>query len=409
MDQLEGFTEVFCDAYPGINIVTAEQKKKFQERFSKTARDKRRHLYGIYVDEDLLGVIILFDFRLNLLGHMVPTGGGGSLAVSLMHKTEHVARDLMKFFFEHYRDSGSLMAALWPFRPDFYRQMGCGYGSKINQYAVKPSQLPKTDGKQNVRLLTKDDMPALLEFYNSMAHRRTGMIEDSIESLDLAFEVRDRWKWIGFFDGDRITGYMIFTFQRGLPTNFVDNHINVLEMQWENREALAGLMGFLRTQFDQISLIKINTTDENFHHFLADPRNDTGNLVTSVYHESNTAGVGIMYRVLDTPAVFAALADHDFAGVDCKMKLNVKDCFLPQNDSSLVLHFSGGKAELNNDGSFDVEVTMDVADFSSMLLGAVRFKSIYDFSRAEVSDEAYIDVISRAFATEEKPVCMTDF
>ena len=408
-DQIDDFTDIFCDAYPGMNMVTAEEKKKIKERYAKTSQDTRRTLYGIYDNDALLGGIILFDFKMNLFGHKVSAGGGGTLAVSLLHKKEHVAHDLMKFFFEHYRDNGSLLATLWPFRPDFYRQMGCGYGSKINQYKIKPSQLPKTEGKKHVRFLTGDDAPALLEFYNRMVDRRTGMIEETLQNLQTTFEVRDRWKWVGFFDGDRITGYMTFAFQRGLPTNFVDNKINILEMQWEDRRSLAGMMDFLRTQLDQISLIVINTTDEDFHHFLNDPRNDTGSLVTAVYHESNVSGVGIMYRVLDTPAVFSTLGDHNFGGVDCKMKLNVKDSFLPQNDCSLVVHFTGGKPSLQEAGSFDVEVTMDIADFSSMLLGAVRFRSVYDYGRAEISDENRVGLVSRAFATEEKPACMTDF
>ena len=408
-EQLDDFVDLYCDAYPGMNIVTAEEKKKLKDRYAKTSQDPRRTLYGMYDNSALLGGIILFDYRMNLFGHIVSVGGAGSLAVNLLHKKEYVARDLMKFFFEHYRDNGSLFATLWPFRPDFYRQMGCGYGSKIDQYKIKPSQLPKTEGKEHVRFLTADDAPALLEFYNRMVDRHTGMIEETLQNLQTTFEVRERWKWVGFFDGDRITGYMIFFFERGLPGNFVDNHINIMEMQWENGRALAGLMSFLRTQFDQISLIKISTNDEDFHHLLADPRNDTGNLINPVYHESNVSGVGIMFRVLDTPAVFTTLKDHSFGGVDCKLKLNIKDSFLPQNDSSLVVHFAGGKPSLESGGSFDVEVTMDIADFSSMLLGAVSFKSLHDYGRAEISDNAQIGLVSRAFATEEKPVCLTSF
>ena len=74
-----------------------------------------------------------------------------------------------------------------------------------------------------------------------------------------------------------------------------------------------------------------------------------------------------------------------------------------------MVYFAGGKPSLESGGSFDVEVTMDIADFSSMLLGAVSFKSLHDYGRAEISDNAQIGLVSRAFATEEKPVCLTSF
>ena len=44
----------------------------------------------------------------------------------------------MEYHHKHYRVSGAPMALLWPFQPDFYRNMGYGYGRKMNKYAMKP-------------------------------------------------------------------------------------------------------------------------------------------------------------------------------------------------------------------------------------------------------------------------------
>jgi predicted acetyltransferase len=54
---------------------------------------------------------------------------------------------MMLYFLRHYREQGAPLVALYPFRPDFYRQMGFGYGTKMDQHRVKPSALPRGPSK----------------------------------------------------------------------------------------------------------------------------------------------------------------------------------------------------------------------------------------------------------------------
>ena len=84
----------------------------------------------------------LFDFRMTLHETAVSIGGVGGVAVDLAHKKQKVARDMILFFLRHYREKGAALTTLHPFRPDFYRQMGFGHGTKMNQYRVKPASLP---------------------------------------------------------------------------------------------------------------------------------------------------------------------------------------------------------------------------------------------------------------------------
>lgn len=37
----------------------------------------------------------------------------------------------MFFYLRHYRERGTPLTALYPFRPDFYRSMGFGFGTKV--------------------------------------------------------------------------------------------------------------------------------------------------------------------------------------------------------------------------------------------------------------------------------------
>ncbi|MCP4519523.1 MAG: GNAT family N-acetyltransferase, partial [Delftia sp.] len=54
-------------------------------------------------------------------------------------------------------------------------------------------------------------------------------------------------------------------------------------------------------------------------------------------------------------------------------------------------------------------VRMDVADFSSLLVGAVNFRSLHRYGLAEISNLEYVGVLDKIFAVQDKPVCMTAF
>jgi len=53
-------------------------------------------------------------------------------------------------------------------------------------------------------------------------------------------------------------------------------------------------------------------------------------------------------------------------------------------------------------------MSLDVAEFSSLLMGAVDFQHLYAYNLAEISDPAAVPVVNRLFAAP-KPICLTDF
>jgi hypothetical protein len=116
-----------------------------------------------------------------------------------------------------------------------------------------------------------------------------------------------------------------------------------------------------------------------------------------------------MYRVIDTPGIFSLLAERDFGGQTCKLQLTLGDGFLPQNAGDYGLHFEDGRVSVEPGGETDVQVCLDVADFSSLLAGAVNCRSLHRYGLAEISNPEYVSVVDKIFAVQDKPVCMTAF
>lgn len=403
------FIDIVINAYPGMGVQdTDEEKKRIRERLlALESKDRKIRTYGLYRNNELLGGMRLFDFDMTLFETGIPVGGVGLVAVDLNHKKERVCKELIEFFHQHYLDKGVCLTVLYPFRPDFYRKMGYGYGPKLSQYYIRPGDLPQGKSREHIFFLTGKDFPAMEACYNRYAERTHGMIKRMKHELP-GFE-RRRLRMIGYKSGNKILGYMAFSFKNLRKDNFILNDIIIEQIIYENPEALSEMMAFLHAQADQINAIVFNLLDDNFHFLPFDPRNNSQNLTAPVYHESNIQGVGLMYRIIDMKRLFRTLANHNFNGQNIRMKISIRDSFLPGNAGNYTVHFADGRPTLKEKGMYDVEIEMDIAEFSSMLMGCVDFKSLYNYDLAGISNVKYLDTVHRLFIAEQKPVCWTQF
>jgi predicted acetyltransferase len=405
---IDVFLNIAVNAYPGMKIYTDEEKRKLKRRvLGYLAKDPTMALYGLYRKGKLLGGMSLHDFTMTLLSAKASIGGVGFVAVDLSHKKEKVCKELIVFFLQHYRRKGATMTALYPFRPDFYRKMGFGYGTKISHYRIKPADLPRGKSRDHIRTLQKRDQKAIVDCYNRYAEKTHGMMRKS--AYEIGMYAKPSVKVVGYKRGSKIQGYVAFSFRSVKESNFVLNDLIVEELIYENPDALSELMAFLHTQADQIDRIVFNTHDEHFHFLPHDPRDGSENLFPSVYHESNLQGVGIMYRVIDTTGLFRILKGHSFGNQNCKLKMSITDSFFGENQGNCIVHFVNGKPRVKKAASFDVEIKLDVSDFSSLVMGAVDFRSLHSYGLAEISDDQHVGTVNRLFLTEEKPRCMTHF
>ncbi len=410
-EEFGAFADLVIDAYPALfERSQAAQRRLKEELFDVAEQEPAITFWGLFRvmggEERLLGGMRLFDFEMNFLYSQMPVGAVGQVAVAPEHRRQHVARDLMVFYLRHYRERGTPLVALYPFRPDFYRNMGFGYGTKKSRYRLDPATLPAHGARHQLRRLGPADRDALRACYAGYTRRTHGMIHKIDHELDQLFAHEER-RIVGYEDGGRIQGYIVFTYQPGDTFLICDLHVR--ELIYETREALAALLAYLHSQGDQIRRIVLPTQDLSFHHLLDDPRNGSDTLISPVYHATDIQGVGIMYRVIDMPRIFRLLDSRNFGGQNCRLELRIEDTFLPENAGPTKLAFQEGRVRVIEDGPCDVAIDVDVAAFSSLLAGTVSFERLYAYSMAEISDPAYIDTVSRIFAVARQPICTTSF
>jgi predicted acetyltransferase len=284
--------------------------------------------------------------------------------------------------------------------------MGWGYGPKMSQYSVDPTAFPKGPTKDHVRYLGSDDKQAIAACYNRFADRTHGMMFKTEREMRSLFR-RQENHIVGVGLDGALRGYLVYTFEHG--DDFITNDVHIQEWIYETPEVLSELSTFLHTQADQIRRVIVDTQDEDFHHLLLDPRDGSGKLIPSIYHQSNAQGVGLMYRVINVQGMLDLLREHNFGGQTCTLRLTVDDSFLPENTGSTLLRFEAGGVQRLDAGQPDVEIRLAIEDFSSLLAGTVSLLSLYYYGLAEVSDFSYVEILDRLFAVGHKPICMTHF
>ena len=157
----------------------------------------------------------------------------------------------------------------------------------------------------------------------------------------------------------------------------------------------------------------LNTQDDQLYHILFSAPGSSDSFTKDGYFHlnsyrpyllSNEAGVCCMYRVLNTPGIFKALKSHNFGHQTCRLNITIEDDFLPENSGSTIVHFENGVPHLSPNASYDVTISLDIASFSSLIIGVVTFKNLYNYSLATISPNDHIDTITRLFLTDTKPL-----
>jgi predicted acetyltransferase len=119
--------------------------------------------------------------------------------------------------------------------------------------------------------------------------------------------------------------------------------------------------------------------------------------------------MGLMYRVIDVPLMFALLRRNNFGNQTVTLGIKISDSFYPANQRNVVIKFAGGSGMVAPETVPEATIALDIADFSSLLMGTVTFRNQYLYGLAEISDPNYVPVVDDLFRVDRQPICMTQF
>ncbi len=390
---LERVARLEMQAYPSFYEESEDVREKVIERFRGVITSLESTLLGVYDGEALVGTGVQYDLELNLHGRFVPAVGLGSLAVDLTRKKEGVARFLIGEMITSAKQRGVKTMLLYPFRHQFYRAFGFGTGTPYHHFYVNPLHFRKTGLKKFIRRFEKRDEPRVMALYADLAEKRNGMIGNpGMMQKQLFADTIDR-RLVIELDGDLI-GYFTFSMEAKGGHYLRDQTLVVKEQLHKTPASRLAMVDFLSSQADQTERVAIGDFSPDFHHLLEDIEfAGAHRMMPMITHMMAREGLGISYRVLDVQGALDALRGYE--GPPVRFVVDI-----PRESTPI-------EARLEGVGS-EVEIRMDLAEFSRFYHGAVRLESLENYGRLETTSSGVLRRIDRALGLEQ-PVCLTRF
>ncbi|MGF2616290.1 GNAT family N-acetyltransferase [Rossellomorea vietnamensis] len=396
----EKFCKLANSAFQGLNA-----DKWLKNHIEETSRED---LYGMFKANELIAGMRSFDFEVNYSSTPIKAGGVGMVAVDMMHKRERNAYQLLQYLLQINEKANANLVMLHPFKVSFYKKMGFGIGTKNYQFYISPGEFPDYKEKGHLAELGLEDREGVLDCYNRVYSRTHGMTKrfPFERELNRPFSFG---KVIGFVDEGEVKGYFVYSIE--------EKDLYIHELFFESPQVLREISTFLHRQSDQINRVVMNSNSDELLHFVNSPESGQTTMVdfpsaTDNKHTAN-AGIGVMYRIINCINFFKDLKkkNHQFnPGVTLSVQFSINDDFYPSNSMSFIVAFEKGKiVEVNEKGSYDVEIKMNIAEFSSMVMGVENAHFFLRLGLMEISDSGYRKIINSLFQMDSKPVVVKAF
>jgi predicted acetyltransferase len=402
-------SRLLADAYPIMRRTSDEALATYAAQLRESLVQPGTRIVVAERDGALAGAMRLYDYRMNVRGRDAFTGGVGAVAVGLTHKRQGIARALIAWYAEHYRARGAPFALLWPFRLDFYRALGFGYGTPFHRYRFAPAALRDDGARGTIRILGPGDADALEACYERVRTMTNGLIARHRIVTERALADAEL-RIVAVEDGGAIRGFMQTNAVTPADTSMRNrDELLVRDLACEDGAYRAALLGYLRSQRDQFARIVIESQDDALFLVAGDPRDGSDEAVAPpAAHRIATTGLGVMYRLLDVEAAFAHLPA---AATPFTLRVDVEDAFFAPTAGARTFRFGPhGAPEPDRTGTaLDATLSTGIADLSSVVVGSLRLRDVVQNGLATVEPRAKLDLLDAAFRADQPPHCTTRF
>jgi predicted N-acetyltransferase YhbS len=396
-------------AYPIMRLTTEELLAERAASLRQNANEPGTSWVLAECAGELVGAMRMYDYRMNVHGRDALAGGVGSVAVSAAHKRQGIARALIAWYLEHYRERGAPFAILHPFRLDFYRALGFGYGTPTHRFRFVPAALREDGARGRVRLLGPSDEDALHDCYERVRASTHGMIVLHRAPAERAL-ADAAFRYVAVEHDGALRAWMQ-TSVVNAPDDRLRNRDELLvrDVVYEDETYLAALLGYLRSQRDQFARIIVESQDAAFFLAAGDPRDGSDEAVAPpATHRVAATGLGMMYRVLDVEAAFAYLPP---SGSPFTLQVVVDDPFVPGTGGTWSFRFGpdGPPRSTGAVGAPDATLAIGIADLASLVMGSLRLDDLVRHRLATLEPRAQQRVVDAALRVGPPPRCTTRF
>lgn len=403
-EEIKNALRLAIKSYPSMGINTEAKLDELEKDVVSGLDIPGREWFGLFEDNVQLGNMVLYDFDINFYGKIIKSKGIGFVATEFLHKKQKIAKEMLQWYLKLSHKQNKSLALLYAFRPDFYKTMGFGFGTKAYNYHTKPERLPHFNTDCDCNYLNQDNKTEVSEFFNELFLSKHGMIPRTDKELDNYLKP-DNQTVVGFRNTGKLVALLNFNFKVDRQANDeTDIHVRLF---YNKSEGLKAALSFLNSQSDQIRDIYIYSQDDDLYYTLPDIRQvDRNILQPPAYHHIYNAGMGIMYRSLNnTELVLNKPCTLD----NMKIKFKIEDDFFDKAKQDFIIEWKMGKTQISKSQKYDIELEMSVADYSSWLMNCISLKKLHSYGLLKTNNEALLDLLDVGFYYPQYPICYTRF
>jgi predicted N-acetyltransferase YhbS len=403
-DQLTSALRIAAKAYPMMQVNTEQQIAELDAKLQQDFNSDGREWFGLFEDNTHLGSMLLFDFCMNYYGKDIKAKGIGFVAVEFLHKKQKVCKEMLHWYLEHSIKQQYPMAMLYSFRPDFYKKMGFGFGTKCYKYVSSPDRLPRFSDAFPMQYLGEADKDDVIAFYNALYNKHHGMIRKREKDIEAMLKSQGTY-FVGYKEQGQLLSMLSFRLKADDSTNQATHMM--LELLFTCPNGLKAALNFLNSQADQVSRMEFSTLYPDLFYSFGDIRNlDNRQLREPGYHHVYDTGMGIMYRSLNHAQL---LLERPSMLDGMRIRFCLKDDFITGKANEFTVQWIAGKASMAKGAKHDLQLSMGVAEYSAWMMNAVDFSTLHQYGLLNCSKENLLPEIDRAFYYQQKPLCLERF
>lgn len=297
---LEEYVRLAYSGYPSLRDYSLDGIASYREDLKILLReDSGVRSFGGFIDGEMVAVMKLFDFSMNIYGTMTIVSGLGTLAVDPFYKKRGLGGKMVEYFEQDARNRGITTTVLLPFRPDFYGKFGYGFSTKMDRYQVDTRYCPKYEGRYVSRPINR--IEEVFQLHGKVTEQTHGMMyltelekndfRDSFEGLKTIFS--------GIYDGDELKGYTTYEVLSTVEGNYTKNYIKAGDIITSDAEAFQAIFSYFGDQGDQVEFVEFYTQRQGVEHMFSNPVDTSFNYIANGYLQTNVQSVGLMIKILD--------------------------------------------------------------------------------------------------------------
>ena len=336
--------------------------------------------YIAEVDGEVVGSFKVHRYRIHRFGTELDCAGVASVGIRPMFRSSGYGSQMMRWSLRELKSQGFPIAALYPFRGNYYRKFGYEFCGSRWQIRCPMGRFPHFESAMPARRLPVEEVFQLDSCYREFIREVNGA---NLRTQAQWHQRMGRGAPLIYVVGDPIEAYIWTSMEGGFWEDLA-----IGEIGWSTVRGYESIMAFLRgLAINRSALVWSEPMEGPFVSRLL----DQGAEVT--LHRP------AMYRILDVPGVL----ERTTSPVDDVVVLEVDDADLPENSGRWVWNL-GPEGTVVEKTSDEPDLSGSIGAMTQAYLGEPSVERLVSCGAMQVSD---LDRVSYLFPPS--PVMCTEF